>query len=131
MKDYEKTYKEFWKEIVERNGKLNMIQIKKELFDYHKMMGQVGLVYDHITGGAVSKPNTEAKTVIAIADDVVGEQIANRAETIRQMIELLDKEVAWCHENAESTKGFDRAVFIRGLEQAKFLVEKLRLAKAE
>ena len=62
-------YNEFWKSIVEKDGKLNIEQVKKELADYYFVMKQVPKVYSHITGGKLSKIMYEAETVIAHADD--------------------------------------------------------------
>ena len=70
MKDYEKTYDEFWKSIVENpDGSLNLDQIKRELHDFHFQMGNTTKVFMHVTGGKVSKPNTLAEVVNALADD--------------------------------------------------------------
>ena len=71
MKDYEETYNSFWKEIVEKDGVLDLDQVKRELHDYHRMLGEVPKVYDHVTGGRISKPNTPASAVIAEHDDEV------------------------------------------------------------
>ncbi|MFF4417048.1 hypothetical protein ACFYY8_31390 [Streptosporangium sp. NPDC001559] len=81
--DYEKTYDEFWKEIVERpDGTLDLDQLKRELADYRMVLREVGEVYCHVTGGQISKPHTAAATVIAVADDrvqeIVAEAIAER-----------------------------------------------------
>ncbi|MEV8638913.1 hypothetical protein AB0395_45390 [Streptosporangium sp. NPDC051023] len=75
--DYEKTYNEFWKEIVEHpDGTLDRDQLMRELADYRMVLREVGLVYDHITGGRISKPNTLATAVMAVADDRVEEIVA-------------------------------------------------------
>ena len=51
MGDYEKTYNDFWKDLVEDdNGSLNRDKVMRELADYHNVMQQVSLVYDDITG---------------------------------------------------------------------------------
>ena len=39
MKNYEKTWNEFWKPLLMNGKKLNLTQIKKELHDYHIVMG--------------------------------------------------------------------------------------------
>lgn len=69
MTDYEKTYETFWKPILEdEKGWLNMDQLKRELHDYRCFMEEVSKVYDQITGGRISKPNTSAEAVISEAD---------------------------------------------------------------
>lgn len=60
----EETYKNFWKLIVEKDGEVDMEQVKKELHDFHFVMNQVSKVYDHLTGGNLSKPHYYADGVI-------------------------------------------------------------------
>ncbi len=67
--DYEKTFNDFWKEIVcNADGSLNINNVKQELHDYLQVMNQVCIVYDHVTGGRISKQNTMAFEVTAEAD---------------------------------------------------------------
>ena len=63
-KDYKEDYAEFWKDIVEKNGKLNKDFVMRELHDFHFMLGQVPKVYEEVSGGHISKPNTYAFEVI-------------------------------------------------------------------
>lgn len=72
---YKKEYEEFWKEIVERNGRLNKEQVKKELYDYSILLQEVPKVYYHLTGGRISKPNTLANEVISEAEHIMSEEI--------------------------------------------------------
>ena len=44
-------------------------QVQAELTDYHFLLEQVPKVYDHVTGGLLSKTNYHASTVIAFSDD--------------------------------------------------------------
>jgi len=69
QKTPEAVYNEFWKELVEKDGVVDMTQVKKELCDFKYMIDQVPLIYEHVTGGTLSKPMYSAKTVIAQADD--------------------------------------------------------------
>jgi hypothetical protein len=70
MKDYEEVYNRFWKEVVENeDGTLNKDQVMRELSDYFFVLDNVPKVYSHVTGGLLSKPNYEAGTVIAAADE--------------------------------------------------------------
>jgi len=64
-KEVEKNFREFWKPIIFKNGKLNMAQLKRELFDYSSLIRSVSIVYDSVTGGRISKPNTSADAVIS------------------------------------------------------------------
>ena len=70
MQDYEKEYEDFWKDIIEEDGVVNMDQVKRELSDFSKIIGNVGKVYDHVTCGQVSKPLTDSDVVIALHDDI-------------------------------------------------------------
>jgi hypothetical protein len=63
-KDYEKDYDEFWKDILEIEGVVDMEQVKRELADFHFMLEQVPKVYCEVTGSRISKPNTYAYEVI-------------------------------------------------------------------
>lgn len=70
LEDYKETWFDFWESIcTDAEGNVNMDQIKRELHDYHLLMNHVAIVYDHITGGKISKPLTDPQTVIAVADD--------------------------------------------------------------
>ena len=76
-KDYIETWEKFWKPLcVKPDGTLNLDQIQRELHDFHCVMGNVSKVYDHITGGKMSKPNYDADTVIAVYEDHVQDLIA-------------------------------------------------------
>jgi hypothetical protein len=84
MQDYEKEYEDFWKEIVEKDGVINIDQVKRELSDFSKVIGNVAKVYDHITSGRVSKPLTDSDAVIALHDDI-------RTKDINDAIEEYEK----------------------------------------
>lgn len=64
MNDYEKVWDEFWKPLVEKDGKPDMDLIKKELYDYYHVIDNVSHVYCHCTGGLLSKPNYKSRGVI-------------------------------------------------------------------
>ncbi len=72
ISDIEQVFNEFWKPILAKeSGEIDIAQLKKELFDYHMILGEVPKVYDSVTNGQVSKPNTAADVVIAMNDDVM------------------------------------------------------------
>lgn len=74
MRDYEKTYERFWKTLVENaDGSIDMDKLKRELHDYKTLLDNVPEVYCHITNNRISKPNTLASVVIAVADDCTNE----------------------------------------------------------
>jgi|SRR5665213_224233 len=62
---------DFWKDIVVKDGELDVAQVKLELEDYHQILENVPKVYDMVTGGLLSKPNYEAEVVIAAFNDYV------------------------------------------------------------
>lgn len=70
----EKAAGEFWRGVFKDGA--DSEDVRKELADFHFAMEQVPLVYDHITGGALSKINYYAKGVIATADRHIEERIA-------------------------------------------------------
>jgi hypothetical protein len=66
LPNYEQVWQDFWKEICTKpDGSLDVEQVKKELADYHGIMGEVATVYDTLTMGHISKPNTKASAVIS------------------------------------------------------------------
>lgn len=65
----EQVYQDFWKPLIEKDGVLDIAQMKRELFDFWQVMQSVPKVYDHVTGGKVSKILTDPDVVIALADD--------------------------------------------------------------
>lgn len=67
--DYEKTYNTFWKGIVETDGVLDKDAVMRELSDFHTLIQNVPLVYDHATRGRITKPNTSADFVIREIDE--------------------------------------------------------------
>ena len=57
--------KQFWKDIIYKDGKIDEEQVMKELEDYSFLMEQAGIVYCEVTGGLLSKVSYNAKTIIA------------------------------------------------------------------
>lgn len=87
MTEAEKTFNEFWRGIVENpDGTLNRDQVMRELHDYWVLLEEVPKVYDDITGGRFSKPNTAAHHVIA--------EVAERTEeTCRDLAREISSEI--------------------------------------
>lgn len=67
-------YNEFWKPLIENDGKIDKEKLMNELYDYHNVMEQVSRVYMELTNGRISKPNTMAYEVIAVVNDVYSER---------------------------------------------------------
>lgn len=73
--EVEENWNDFWKDIIMPKGYIDLEQLKKELFDYSNIMHGASEVYYHVTGGAVSKPNTDPKVVCAMSDDITTELV--------------------------------------------------------
>jgi len=82
--EVQKVFKEFWQDIVMPDGEWDLEQVKRELYDYAQFMEETSKVYDHITMGRVSKPNTTAEAVIAEADEVLNDLIREAIEEDRE-----------------------------------------------
>lgn len=68
--DVEREFNKFWKPlIINEDGSVNLEHLKRELSDYSTVLGEVSQVYDHVTHGNISKPNTSAEDVISVSDD--------------------------------------------------------------
>lgn len=68
--DVEREFNKFWKSlIINKDGSVNLEHLKRELSDYSTVLGEVSQVYDHVTHGNISKPNTSAEDVISVSDD--------------------------------------------------------------
>ena len=74
--EVEKVWQEFWKDIVcDKNGNIDLEQIKKELYDFHTVMQEVPKVYSEITGGLLSYVTYPAETVLSVYYDKYGNKI--------------------------------------------------------
>jgi hypothetical protein len=62
--DVEQTWREFWADIVLKDGRLDLAQVKRELHDFRFLIQSVPKVYDAATGGRISKANTLPEAVI-------------------------------------------------------------------
>jgi hypothetical protein len=80
MRDYELLYETFWKDIIEEEGALNIDQVKRELFDFHQLIVNIPKIFDHITGGACTKPLTDVSVVCSLADEYYTELHTMEAE---------------------------------------------------
>lgn len=69
MSDYDETYARFWAPILDAPGVDREDRLRRELHDYHFLMGQVSIVYDNVSGGRISKPNTMAFEVVGQHDE--------------------------------------------------------------
>ncbi len=70
---------ELWTNWVYPEG-ANPEDIQNELMDYHELMDRVSVVYDHVTGGRVSKPETTAEAVIEVVNSHIETLLEEAAE---------------------------------------------------
>lgn len=64
------TWESFWRyTCCNADGTLNLDAIQRELHDYRTITREVSKVYFRLTGGRVSKINTQADVVISLVED--------------------------------------------------------------
>jgi len=68
-KDYKEEYAEFWKDIVETNGVLDLDKVQRELSDFYFLMEEAPKVYMEVSGGMISKTNTYASEVLNLFEE--------------------------------------------------------------
>lgn len=84
-----------WKEIIYKNGKIDIEQVYKELDDYAFLMEQASKVYNHFT--QLSKTNYFAETIINLIEDstypkdIVQDDIKDILESDMDKEELIDE----------------------------------------
>lgn len=89
--DVESNWENVWKQIVlNEDGTVNLGQVKRELFDYWACMQEVTRVYDELTCGVLTKPNTQAQYVL---DAVAGWQRAEVMAAIGEVRSELEQEI--------------------------------------
>lgn len=98
-------YDRFWKDIIEIDGAVDMEAVKAELSDFEFILEEVPKVYDELTHGRISKPNTYAFEVIREAnkafednekeialDDI--EDMAKDSKTVEELMESIREYLA-------------------------------------
>lgn len=70
--EVERVWDEYWRDIVTDHGEPNLDLIKRELFDYYTALQEVPKVYDTITRGRFTKPNTRAQVVLDCFEEFYG-----------------------------------------------------------
>lgn len=86
-KDVEESWNTFWKEIIlNKDGSVNLDQVKCELADFQNLIDTVPMVYDHVTGGQCSKLLTNISVVNRLFDDHVNELFQDYKEDMISII---------------------------------------------
>lgn len=97
-KTVEEEYENFWKDIIEVDGAPDMLQIKKELYDFSQVMEFVPKVYCHITHSKISKILTLPDVVMSVADYCKEEEIE---DALKEEIQTMNSQVSVFDENNE------------------------------
>lgn len=106
--DINKVYDDFWKEIIEVDGRIDMEQLKKELSDFQFIIGEVSKVYCEITGGRMSKVTYYADTVLSEFHEAQQEEWKSY---------LKDEKEAWEDEATITAQPQDNAELIAEIEK--------------
>jgi len=70
MNEVEKCWEEKWKDIImNEDGTVNLKQLKLELHDFSLVMGCASEAFCLVTGGKLSKPNSDPKWVEHFAEE--------------------------------------------------------------
>lgn len=71
--DVNQCYEDFWRPAL---GLVPRIEdVKAELYDYHGIIQDLPLLYDSLTGGRISKANTNIHDVIAVVQELEAQHI--------------------------------------------------------
>ena len=91
--DHMTIYDMFWRDLVETDGQLDRDKVARELADYHFIIQQLPLVYEHVTGGRMSKHMYFANDVIREADAQVDRVAAiDTAQAVAEELAVLADE---------------------------------------
>ena len=72
----EAEWQEQWAPILQRpDGTIDIDQLKKELYDFSRLITNSSQVYCYVTGGLISKPLTPANAVCGAHDDHVNDLV--------------------------------------------------------
>lgn len=92
---------EFWEPIIcDKNGNIDVEQLKKELCDYYFVINEVPKVYCEVTGGILSKILYDSKTVISLFD----ERFGDKASAVNFLSDDWDLVTAECVTNEDYKK---------------------------
>ena len=126
---------DFWKDIVVKDGVLDIEAVKVELEDYKFILSQYCVVLDHATGGLLSKQNYYAKDVIAAIDDhydrvaqeAIEEAVRAAEEGQRSRIEeIIKDEIEHIKIMLEGAKGHILSGWMGSAETAETLLAAIR-----
>ena len=73
--DFKNKSDEFWKDIIYKDGKIDEKQILLELADHYFMLHEIPIVYEHATGGLLSKQMYFAHAINPVITDYINRSI--------------------------------------------------------
>lgn len=77
----------WWREIVsDENGNLDPVKVMNELHDLNMLISNISMVYDDITDGNISKPNTSPWVVSSYVNDMIEKRVDEAIEEKRQEV---------------------------------------------
>lgn len=88
-KECEKVYKEFWKPIVEKKGRIDKKQLMRELWDWHYQMEQIPIIESEITGGLLSKIGYSAEQVLGVYREKLEENYLYKDSVVSDVTDIL------------------------------------------
>lgn len=92
---------EFWKTIIcDKDGNIDVEQLKKELCDFYFVINEVPKVYCEVTGGTLSKILYDPETVISCFNERYGQ----KAVAVDYLVDDWDLVTAECETNEEYKK---------------------------
>jgi hypothetical protein len=68
-KSINEIYDSFWKRILEKNGKFNFEQCKRELADYYVLLENAAKVYGHVTNHATYNVMVDPRVIINLNNE--------------------------------------------------------------
>lgn len=102
--DVEQVYQDFWKDIIcDKDGNIDVEQLKKELCDFYHMIQEVPKVYYEVTDGTLSKCLYDAETVLSF----FREKFENKAISVDYLEDDWDLITAEC----ETNEDYKKAIF--------------------
>lgn len=80
-KSVEENWEEFWKDIIlNKDGSVNLDQLKKELFDFSDMIHRMMDLTCAITNERMSYATYSVKNILSVAQEVRDDEIAQQIE---------------------------------------------------
>lgn len=112
---------EFWKDVYPDGWTAE--RVENEMKDYMMLLDGMPELYCHITGGAISKPNTDKQAVMAVSDDHVSELCC---QAVEEETEHLNSELTALRKE----RGDLREALMRVMDVSQTWPEAMRIAAA-